>query len=59
MNALGRKTLQFKNLLQDMKDDLRKEQKAFFFHKKDEEEEAEYFNFFKFIFQSPDKNVGF
>ncbi len=59
MKVLDGKTLQFKNLLRNMKDDLRKEQKAFFFHKKSREEETEYFDFFKFLFQSPDAKVEF
>jgi hypothetical protein len=48
-----------KDFFFDLGNDLRKEQKEFFFHKKSQEEEAEYFDFFKFIFQSPDKRVGF
>jgi hypothetical protein len=54
MKALNTNAFHIKNILGDIKDDLRKEQKAFFFHKKDKEEEKEYFDFFKFIFQSPD-----
>jgi hypothetical protein len=48
-----------KDSLLELGNELRKEQKEFFFHKKSEEEEAEYFNFFKFIFQSPDAKTGF
>jgi hypothetical protein len=59
MKTLGRKTLRLKNFFNEMKDDLRKEQKEFFFHKKSREEENEYFDFFKFLFQSPDKRMGF
>jgi hypothetical protein len=59
MKTLGRKTLRLKNFFNEMKDDLRKEQKEFFFHKKSQEEETDYFDFFKFIFQSPDKTAGF
>ena len=59
MKALAGKTSQIENFFKEMGDGLRKEQKEFFFHKKSQEEEAEYFNFFKFLFQSPDKRVGF
>ena len=53
------KALQVTNFFKELKEDLRKEQKEFFFRKKAEEEEKEYFDFFKFLFQSPDKRVEF
>jgi hypothetical protein len=53
------KALQVRNLFKEVGNDLRREQKAFFFRKKAEEEEREYFNFFKFLFQSPDKRIEF
>jgi hypothetical protein len=36
-------------------DYLRKEQREFLFDRKSSQEEKEYFNFFKFFFNSPDK----
>jgi hypothetical protein len=59
MKELDGKILQFKNFFKEMSDDLRKEQRELFFHKKSREEENEYFGFFKFLFQSPDKRMGF
>jgi hypothetical protein len=59
MNSINKKILMFKGTFQEMGDELRKEQKEFFFHKKSKEEENEYFDFFKFLFQSPDKRMEF
>ena len=59
MNSINKKTIPLKDFFFDLGNDLRKEQKALFFHKKSPEEEAEYFDFFKFLFQSPDAKVGF
>jgi hypothetical protein len=59
MNSINRKISKLKDSLHEMGSEFRKEQKEFFFHKKSEEEEKEYFDFFKFLFQSPDKGVGF
>jgi hypothetical protein len=59
MNSINKTILQLRETFQEMGSELRKEQKEFFFHKKSKEEEAEYFDFFKFLFQSPDKRVEF
>lgn len=59
MNSINRKIFQLKDSLTEIGSELRKEQKEFFFHKKSQEEETEYFDFFKFLFQSPDKRAGF
>lgn len=55
------KTVSYLNLLSlydKLKEYLAEEQKELLFHKKSQQEEAEYFNFFKFIFESPDRKVG-
>jgi len=44
-----------KGILEKVNDYLRKEQREFLFDKKDGRDEEEYFNFFKFLFNSPDK----
>jgi len=59
MNSINKTFFQIKNSFLELGSQLRQEQKEFFFHRKSQEEEAEYFDFFKFLFQSPDKNVGF
>jgi hypothetical protein len=59
MNSISKKTTQVKDFFFDLGNDLHREQKEFFFHKKSQEEETEYFDFFKFLFQSPDKTAGF
>jgi len=43
-----------KGFFHRLNDYLRKEQREFLFDKKSRQEEKEYFNFFKFIFNSPD-----
>jgi hypothetical protein len=59
MNSISKKNSQLKDFFFDLSQDIRREQKEFFFHKKSEKEEAEYFDFLKFLFQSPDKKVNF
>ena len=55
MKALDKKIFKDKGFLHKMNDSLQKEQREFFFHKKSEQEEKDYFNFFKFLFNSPDR----
>lgn len=54
MKAINKKVFKTKGFLHKMNKYLQKEQRDFFFHKKSEQEETEYFNFFKFLFNSPD-----
>ena len=54
MKAINIKQFDNKGVFQKMNDYLRREQKEFLFNKKSMQEEREYFNFFKFLFNSPD-----
>jgi hypothetical protein len=47
--------LKTKGLFYKIVEYLQKEQREFLFNKKSNQEEKEYFNFFKFLFNSPDK----
>jgi hypothetical protein len=59
MNSITKKILKLRDSFEEMGNELRKEQKELLFHKKSKEEEAEYFNFLKFLFQSPDEGMEF
>jgi hypothetical protein len=48
------KAIKNKGYLHRLNEYLRKEQREFLFNKKSRQEEKEYFNFFKFLFESPD-----
>lgn len=48
------KAIKNKGYLYRLNEYLRKEQREFLFNKKSRQEEKEYFNFFKFLFESPD-----
>jgi hypothetical protein len=54
MKAINIKQFDNKGVFEKVNDYLRKEQKEFLFNKKSDQEEKEYFNFFKFLFNSPD-----
>jgi len=54
MKTINNKLLRTKGLFNRMNDYLQKEQRDFLFNKKNRQEEKEYFNFFKFLFNSPD-----
>lgn len=54
MKAINIKQFDNKGVFQKVNDYLRKEQREFLFNKKSRQEEKEYFNFFKFLFNSPD-----
>lgn len=47
-------TIRNKGYLHKINESLRKEQREFLFNKKNRQEQKEYFNFFKFLFESPD-----
>jgi hypothetical protein len=50
---------QFLNFYDKLKKYFEQEQKELLFNKRSKKEEAEYFNFFKFIFESPDPKADF
>jgi hypothetical protein len=54
MKAISIKQFDSKGVFSKINDYLRKEQREFLFNKKSSQEEKEYFNFFKFLFNSPD-----
>jgi hypothetical protein len=55
MKAIGNKVFKTKGLLHSLNEYLEKEHKDFLFNRKSQQEEKEYFNFFKFLFNSPDE----
>jgi hypothetical protein len=55
LSSLGKNAFGIKNFFRSLEDSVHEEQKEIFFHKKSWEDEAEYFNFIKFLFNSPSK----
>lgn len=54
MRTTSIKQFNNKGVFHKVNDYLQREQREFLFHKKSRQEEQEYFNFFKFLFNSPD-----